>query len=286
MVLADVLGRSWTLPIRNFGTPGAFLALYPDEQGPDAPTVLLPRNELPAIAKLGDELEVYLYLDSEGRPVASLTPAKLEMGEVAFLEVKATSEFGAFVDWGLPKQLLVPFSRQTRQLSVGDREPIGLYLDSSGRLAGTMRVAEMLHDDASEFELDEWVQGEAWRNDPEIGLFVIVERQFVGMVPRFEPHTLARGEAARFRVTHLLEDKKMELSLRAHAHEQLAGDAERVLSVLMRPTAPRIGDRSSPEEIRQLFGLSKKAFKRALGTLLREGVVELDAEGWAQPRKP
>jgi predicted RNA-binding protein (virulence factor B family) len=127
--------------------------------------------------------------------------------------------------------------------------------------------------------VDEYVNGEAWRNDPEIGLFVIVEKEFVGLVPKSEPHNLSRGEAARFRVSNVLNDGKIELSLRAHAHQELAGDAQRILEVLSRPNPPRVGDKSSPDEIRRLFGLSKKAFKRAAGRLLKERAVSIDEAG-------
>ena len=158
---------------------------------------------------------------------------------------------------------------------------IGLYLDDSGRFAGTMKVSEMLgrgrHD--VEWKEDEWVEGEAWRNEPEIGLFVIVERAFVGLVPFTEPHSLSRGQAARFRVTNILRDGKIELSLRKHAHEELADDAKTILEALRRPNAPRIGDKSSPDEIRDAFGISKKAFKRAVGRLLKERSVAMGPDG-------
>ena len=208
--------------------------------------------------------------------------AKLELGQVAFLEVTALSSFGAFVDWGLPKELLVPFAEQTAEMRVGERYAIGLYVDSSGRPAGTMRVAEMVGrpDAQIAWKPDEWVEGEAWRDDPEIGLFVIVEKELVGLVPRAEPHSLSRGQAARFRVSNVLPDGRIELSLRGYAHQELASDGKRILALLSREDAPRIGDRSSPEEIRRLLGLSKKAFKRAAGRLLKEGAVSLDGEGF------
>jgi predicted RNA-binding protein (virulence factor B family) len=193
--------------------------------------------------------------------------------------VTDVTKFGAFVDWGLPKELLVPYPLQTRDVRVGEKHPIGLVRDDTGRLAGTMRVAEMLRD-VGEFELDEWVTGEAWRNEPQLGLFVIVKRRFVGLLPAFEPHALTRGEAARFRVTNILRDGKIELSLRGHAFEEVEKDAARVLAVLTSKTAPRVGDHSSPEEIRRLFGLSKKAYKRVIGHLLKNGKVSLDREGF------
>jgi predicted RNA-binding protein (virulence factor B family) len=142
-----------------------------------------------------------------------------------------------------------------------------------------MRIREMLGE-RGEFQLDEWVDGEAWRSEAGLGVFVIVERKYVGLLPAAEPNALSRGEAAHFRVTNILPDGKIELSLRAQAHEELANDARRVLAALATPGRPKVGDRSSPEEIRALFGLSKKAFKRAVGRLLKEGEVTMDREGF------
>lgn len=261
-------------------TPGAFLAVSSGEVGEGAPVVLLPRAEIPKGAAVGDELLVFIYLDSEGRPIATTRTPKLELGEVAFLKVTACTSFGAFVDWGLPKELLVPFAQQTRELRVGDSVPIGLYIDPSGRLAGTMRVTEMLESEASGFELEDWVEGEAWRYQPELGLFVIVRRRFLGLVPKHEPHALRPGQAARFRVSNLFDDGKMELSLRGHAHQEIAGDARKLLERLRAPGAPRVGDHSSPDEIRRIFGLSKKAFKRAVGSLLKQRRISIDDAGF------
>ncbi|AUX23406.1 RNA-binding protein [Sorangium cellulosum] len=280
----DLLGRLVTLPIRRFGPPGAFLSPDPGDLRPSAPVLLLPGGEVPEGAKEGDTLEVFVHLDSEDRPIATTRRPKIALGEVAFLPVTDVAPFGAFVDWGLPKELLVPRAEQTRDLRVGQRHPIGLVVDRTGRLAGTMRVSEMLRDQG-EFDLDEWVEGEAWRNEPGIGLFVIIERRFVGLVPADEPHGLARGEAARFRVTSVLTDGKVELSVRGHAHEELESDAEEVLARLSRPGAPRVGDRSSPDEIRAIFGLSKKAFKRAVGRLLKRRAVAIDGEGFVVPHR-
>lgn len=268
-----LLGRSATLPILRFATPGAYLRVGPDE------AVLLPGSEIPQGAEVGDELEVFVHRDSAGRPVATMRRPKVELGEVAFLECTSVTKYGAFFDWGLAKELLVPFSEQTVDPVVGARHPIGLYLDDTGRLAGTMRVSEMLRGETDEWHLDEWVEGEAWRNHPDIGLFVIVERSFVGLVPASEPHALRRGEVSRFRISHVLPDGKLELSLRGHAHEEIERDAQHVLATLRRPGAPRIGDRSSPEEIRRTFGLSKKAFKRAVGRLLKTRALAFDREG-------
>jgi len=202
----------------------------------------------------------------------------LEPGDVSFLTVTALTSIGAFVDWGLPKELLVPFAEQTRELEIGERVPIGVFVDNTGRFAGTMKVREMLTS-TGEFEPDEWVAGEAWRKEPGLGVFVIVERRFLGLVPESEPNTLQRGHAAKFRVARVLRDGKIELSLRGHVHEQIEQDAQHVLSVLLQPSAPKLSDRTPPERIRSELGLSKKAWKRALGRLLKEGLVQLNADG-------
>ena len=280
-----LLGRLVTLPVRRFGPPGAFLGVEAEDPRPDAPTILLPRGEVPEGAREGDALSVFVYLDSEDRPIATTREPRLTLGEVAFLRVTDLARFGAFVDWGLPKELLVPHAEQTRDLRVGDRHPVGLFVDDTGRLAGTMRVSEMLGA-GGDFDVDEWVAGEAWRKEPGLGVFVIVERRFVGRLPESEPNTLARGEAARFRVASVLPDGKIELSLRGHAHEEVERDAQRILAALARPGAPRVGDRSSPEQIRALFGLSKKAFKRAAGRLLKERAAAVDRDGFLVPNRP
>jgi predicted RNA-binding protein (virulence factor B family) len=272
-----LLGRFATLEIRRFGGPGAFLA--EKGSGAQASTLLLLGPEIPDRARVGDEVAVFVALDSEGRLLATTRIPKLELGEVAFLRVTACTEFGAFVDWGLPKELLVPFAEQTTKMRVGESYPVGLYIDNSGRLAGTMRVTELLGVPGGAFARGAWVEGEAWRDDPDIGLFVIVERRFLGLVPRHEPHTLSRGQAARFRVAHVHPDGKLDLSLRAHAHQELERDAQSILTLLGRPGAPRVGDGSDPEQIRALFGLSKKAFKRAVGRLLKERLVAIDERG-------
>jgi predicted RNA-binding protein (virulence factor B family) len=164
-------------------------------------------------------------------------------------------------------------------MHVGEKYAVGLFVDDTGRLCGTMRVSEMLRE-KGKFAAGEWVLGEAWREEPHIGLFVIVERAFVGLVPKTEPHGLSRGDAARFRIANVLPDGKIELSLRGPAHEEMANDAKRILETLARAGAPKVGDRSSPEEIRATFGLSKKAFKRAVGRLLKERALTIDKDGF------
>ncbi|MFO0611422.1 MAG: S1-like domain-containing RNA-binding protein [Polyangiaceae bacterium] len=278
--IADLLGRAHRLTVVRDSPHGLFLTADP-AKGDGAPVVLLPRNEAPKGAKPGDELEAFVYLDSDDRPIATLRPPRVQLGEVAFLRIADVTDVGAFADWGLVKQLLVPHAEQTQRLRVGDRHPIGLYLDRSSRLAGTMRVTEMLRD-KPDLERGRWVEGEAWRREERIGVFVILEKRCVGLLPSDEPNTLARGEARRFRVSNVLADGRVEVSLRGLTSEVLEDDGQRIVDVLARRPELRVGDASSPDELRAHFGLSKKAFKRALGGLLKRGAVRLDEEGFVE----
>ncbi len=275
----SLLGTHVSLRIRRFAPAGAFLAVNDRDESDEAETILLPDREMPADAKAGDRVTVFIYLDSDDRVIATTREPKLALGEVTFLEITSVTAIGAFADWGLGKELLIPYAEQSRDLHVGERQPIGLYLDKSSRLAGTMFVTDMLSGVPRGLVRDAWLPGEAWRNDPDIGLFVILERTFVGLVPASEPHRLHRGDTAKFRVANILPDGKVVLSLRQHAHKELETDAATILSVLSQPGAPRLGDRSDPEAIRDVFGLSKKAFKRAVGKLLKDRAVTIDESG-------
>jgi predicted RNA-binding protein (virulence factor B family) len=277
-VFDALLGQRTALVVQRLTSSGALLGQSADTSG-SQPSLTLPRAEVPEHTRVGDEVTVFVYLDSAAKLMATTRDVKLVVGQVTFLTITACTDVGAFADWGLPKELLVPFAEQSSELAVGQRHPIGLYVDKSGRLSGTMRVSPLLSAGELQVAQDQWIDGEAWRNDPEIGLFVILKKTCVGLVPRHEPHTLSRGDAARFRVTHVLPDAKISLSLRALAHEQLDLDAERVLALLKRPNPPKLGDHSPPEQVRQLLGLSKKAFKRAVGSLLRQRRVQMDDEG-------
>lgn len=264
----ELLGRTSKLRVARFSAPGAYLA------APDEKEILLPNAEVPRDLKEGDELEVFVHLDSDDRPIATLRTPAVKLGEVAFLEVKDIAPFGAFVDWGLVKQLLVPMAEQIHDVHVGERHPVGLIVDRTGRLAGTMRVSEMLRAKPGA-KLGDWIEGEAWRNDAAIGVFVILDKTYVGLLPKTEPHELKRGAHAKFRVVHVHLDGKIELSLRGASHDERDADGKKILDVLAREPSLRVSDDSTPEEIRARFGLSKKAFKRAAGGLLKSGAIEV-----------
>lgn len=275
------LGQVVRLLVVAVGRDGIWLARPTAPQGD---TIRLAVDDVRTSVVAGDTPEVFLGEDRTGRPIATRRRPRIALGEVSFLTVTASSALGAFVDWGLSEPLLVPREEQTWDMVRGDRYPVGLILAASGHLIGTMRVAEMLHG-VGAFTEGEWVRGEAWRHDEQRGVFVILQRRYVGLLPSEEPHSLAEGEEADFRIAQCLSDGKVVLSLRRHAHEEISRDAQHVLTVLSEENAPAMGDDSSPEQIRLRFGLSKKAFKRAVGRLLRQGDVVLDRGRIAVRRK-
>lgn len=279
MALTDVLGRTTPLVLERIDGRFAYLRLPPPAVHSEP--IVVARVELPPGIREGSTVEAFVLQDAQGQWTASFEQPKLQVGEVAFLRVASVVEFGAFVEWGLRKDLLVPSAEQGRALHSGETQPFGLILDRRGRLTGTSHFRKLLDLVPAPFAEGVWVEGEAWRNEPGIGLFVIVAKRWLGLVPAAEPHTQERGQAARYRVSQVLADGKLELSLRGPARDELENDAERILAILQRPNPPKVGDETSPDQVRALFGISKKAFKRALGVLLKRDAIQLDGNGFA-----
>jgi predicted RNA-binding protein (virulence factor B family) len=275
MNLDDLIGTITTLRITRLARADALLAAS-EEKG--APRIIIARDELPRDAVVEDGVRVFVHLDADGDVVATTHMPKLVRGEVTFLQVTGVTPFGAFVDWGLKKDLLVHNRYQTGAVRVGSRHPFGLILDDTGRLTGTMKIRELVVP-PTDMEADAWVDGEAWREEPDLGLFVILQKRYLGLLPAREPHRLKQGEKASFRVAEVLPDGKVVLSLRAPVAEQMGADATQLLTHLRTPGALPISEAWSPERIAQVFGMSKKAFKRAVGRLLKDERVTIHPDG-------
>jgi predicted RNA-binding protein (virulence factor B family) len=293
--MESLLGRVAALVVKRIDAEAVWLMprqTPEQDKGQDKAKTLpipLPVSELPEgedakALKVGASVTVFVYLDSEDRPITTTRTPKITLGEVDFLMVTDLAPFGAFVSWGLKKDLLVPHREQVRRMRVGERHAVGLYIDDTGRLAGTTRVSEMLRA-AAPFSRDAWVPGVAWREEAGLGLFVILEKKYLALLPSSEPHRLYPGDAARFRVAHMHPDGKTEVSLRGLKHEEMEADAARLLEVLRAPRPPRLGDATPPERIRSVLGISKKAFKRAAGRLLKMDHVEIDPAGFLRAKE-
>ena len=238
--------------------------------------VLLPAKQAPDGVQTGDRLEVFIYRDSKDRLIATTAEPKITLQQVARLRVAQVGRVGAFLDWGLEKDLLLPFKEQTRKVAAGEECLAALYIDKSDRLCATMNVYPYLEKD-SPYRKDDMVEGTIYEISENFGAFVAVDDRYSALVPKKEYYGNARiGDRVSARVTAVKEDGKLDLSLRAKAYLQIEKDAEKVLSVIDSfDGALPFTDKASPEVIRREMQMSKNEFKRAVGHLLKEGRIEI-----------
>lgn len=250
--------------------------------GSDEQRVLLPKKQVPEGIDLGDPIEVFLYKDSDDRLIATTNEPKIQLGELAVLEVADTGKFGAFLNWGLEKDLFLPFKQQTTKLSKGDKCLVSLYIDKSERLCATMKVYELLSKE-SPYQKDDMVEGIVYGLSQEYGAFVAVDNKFSALIPKKEASTRLRiGQTVQARVTAVKADGKLDLSVRDKIPMQMDKDAELILARLQEygGTLP-FTDKADPEVIKREFDLSKNAFKRAVGRLLKEEKIVINEKNIA-----
>lgn len=256
------------------------IGVYLTEIDDDSEKVLLPRRLVPENIEINDILNVFIYKDSEDRPVATTEEPKLTLGEVGVLEVIQVTEIGAFLDWGLPKDLLLPFIEQTTEVQEGKKYLVGVYLDKSERLCASMKVSSFLVVDSPYKENDK-VKGTIYSIDEEFGAFVAVDNKYEALVPNKEIDTeLEVGQVVEGRVTSIKEDGKIDLSLKKKAYKQMKDDTKTLLEFIEENGGEIfINDKSSPEEIKKQVNMSKNAFKRAVGGLFKERKIEFTDGG-------
>ena len=239
--------------------------------------VLLPKKQVPEGIEPGDPVEVFVYKDSDDRLIATTKEPKIELGELAVLEVADTNKFGAFLDWGLEKDLFLPFKQQTAKVGKGDKCLVSLYIDKSERLCATMRVYDMLRTD-SPYQKNDIVQGIVYDISENFGVFVAVDHQFSALIPKKEAkQSFHVGQAVTARVTAVKADGKLDLSVRDKIPMQMDKDANMIWERL-EDYGGRLpfNDKADPEVIQKEFGLSKNAFKRAVGRLLKEQKIVIE----------
>ena len=274
------LGRKQKLTVVKKVEFGVYLS--ESREAAEKERVLLPAKQVPQGTDEGDVLEVFLYRDSRDRMIATTREPKLTLGGLAVLQVVQTGQIGAFLDWGLEKDLLLPFREQTVKVHTGDQVLVSLYLDKSSRLCATMKVYPFLKTN-SPYAIGDTVDGLVYEISGNFGVFVAVDNQYSGLIPKREAQAGYRvGQNLKLRVTEVKEDGKLTLSARGKAYEQIREDSENVLQVIREFAGVLpFDDKASPEVIQREFGLSKAAFKRAVGRLLKEKQVELrDGKIW------
>ena len=243
----------------------------------DREKVLLPKKQVPEGMEIGDELDVFIYRDSLDRLISTTSQPYINLGGMAVLEVKSVSKIGAFLDWGLEKDLFLPFKEQTCMVSQGKSYLVYLYIDKSNRLAATMKVHKYLKP-ANQYQKDDMVSGIVYEINREIGAFVAVENEFYGLIPKKEMQKqITVGDEVSARVTEVREDGKLNLSPNKKAYMQMDEDAENILKVIEEYDGVLpYGEKVSPEIIARDFGLSKNAFKRGLGRLYKLGKIDIE----------
>ena len=240
--------------------------------------VLLPRSQVPEGTAIGDELEVFLYKDSEDRLIATRKEPKLTLHQVGYLTVIQVSRIGAFLDWGLDKDLLLPYHEQPRdRVKEGQTVLVAVYLDKSERLCATMNVYPWLRTD-SPYQTGDQVTGIVYETSRNFGAFVAVDSIYSALIPRRElTREYKPGDIVQARVTSVKPDGKLDLSVREKSYLQIDADVETILGML-RDGGGSIPftDKASPEEIREKAHMSKNEFKRAIGHLLKENKISIE----------
>lgn len=256
---------------------GIYLAENPE----DETRVLLPAKQVPEDVRVGERLRVFLYKDSKDRLIATTNTPKLELGKLAALEVLELGKIGAFLDWGLEKDLFLPFKEMTRKVQPGDEILVTLYIDKSRRLCATMKgIYDLLSTD-SPYRVGDSVEGRVYEFSDNFGTFIAVDDRYSAMVPKHEDCSFLRiGDLVQARVTGVKPDGKLDITLREKAYLQINPDAEKVMSVIEEYAGVLpFNDKASPEVIKRETGLSKNAFKRAVGHLYKERKIEITEKG-------
>ncbi len=269
-----LLGRKQTLTVVKKVEFGIYLAEDKNAEAKDR--VLLPAKQVPEGTKEGDTLEVFIYKDSSDRLIATTREPKLQVGEVGVLPVQQVTRIGAFLDWGLEKDLLLPYHEQTLRVREGENCLVALYVDKSSRLCATMKVYHYLSK-RTPYIVGDQVKGRVYEISDRFGVFVAVDDKYSALIPAREAKGKYRpGQILDLRVTEVKEDGKMNVSDRQKAYLQIDEDAKMVMGVIdeFAGVLP-FDDKVSPEVIKREFGLSKNAFKRAVGHLLKEGKIEI-----------
>ncbi|QTO27037.1 MULTISPECIES: S1 RNA-binding domain-containing protein [unclassified Bacteroides] len=243
--------------------------------------ILLPTRYVPEDCKVGDWLNVFLYLDNEERLIATTLTPLVQVGEFACLEVSWVNQFGAFLNWGLMKDLFVPFSEQKMKMQVGNKYVIHVYIDDeSFRIVASAKVDRYLSKEKAPYQPGEEVNILIWQKT-DLGFKAIIENMYSGLLYDSEIfQTLHTGDTLKAYIKQVREDGKIDLILQKPGFEKV-DDFSKTLYHYIADHGGRIGlnDKSPAEEIYDVFGVSKKTFKKAVGDLYKKRLILLHEDG-------
>ncbi|TAL59052.1 MAG: GntR family transcriptional regulator [Bacteroidetes bacterium] len=270
----------------NLGVYNSLAVLRRAEQGfylgdDSGESVLLPNKYIPEGVGIGDTLDVFVYNDSEDRIIATTLTPKFTLNKFACLEVVNVTNNGAFLDWGLAKDIFVPFNEQSQKLEVGQHPIAFLYLDKlTNRLAASCKLNKFLNKDTigvKEKEEVELLIGEM----TDIGINVIINDRYKGILYRNEIfQTLRYGDRMKGYIKKIREDNKIDVSLERLGYEKVQPSEEKILAKLKENKGfLKLNDYSSPEEVTAVLEMSKKTFKKAIGSLFKQRKIRIEERG-------
>ena len=238
--------------------------------------VLLPKKQVPEGLKAGDEIEVFVYKDSDDRLIATVNKPFVTLHKVARLKVSQVTKIGAFLDWGLEKDLFLPFAQQTYRVKEGDDILVSVYIDKSERVAATMKIYPYL-EHATGIKAEDVVEGTVYEISDNFGAFVAIDDKYQGLIPKRELYgDVEVGRKVNARVISVREDGKVNLSIRKKSYLQIESDAEKLIEIIKSYDGVLpFTDKASPEVIKRETGMSKNEFKKAVGNLYKNRVIEI-----------
>lgn len=271
------LGKYNTLTILRDTKVGLFLG-----NGNEAEDILLPNKYVPNEFEIGEEISVFVYLDHEQRPVATTLEPYILLNEFALLRVNYTNQIGAFVDWGMEKDLLVPFKEQARPMETGKRYLVYLYLDEkTNRLVASSKTNQFLSNDhltIQQFDEVDLIVSHI----TEIGINVIINEQHKGLLYKDEvfDENIRTGDRLMGYIKNIRPDNKIDVSLQKQGYENVEPNAEKIIFELRASRGfLRLTDNSHPEDIKTVLKMSKKTFKKAIGALYKNRQIDIKEDG-------
>ena len=272
------LGEFQKLIIKRFKNNGAYIGLKDVKN--EKLDILLPKKEVLETDKVDDEIEVFVYKDNQSRFVATRKKTKISLGKLETLEVMDISKIGAFLDWGLEKELFLPFKEQTMKLEKGRKYLVALYIDKSERLCATMKIRDYLTSD-SPYKEGEWVEGIIYSIHKDYGAFVAVDKKYDAMIENKDIiGVLEIGEPINFRISKVKKDGRLNLVLKNLSYVEINDNAEILFNIIKdRGGFLDLNDKSEPEKIKEICGMSKSSFKKAVGRLLKNKKIQFEGNG-------
>lgn len=247
---------------------------------PDHEGILLPNKYVSDETDIGEEVSVFVYYDSEGRLIATSSVPRLQAGQIGMLKAVSVTDFGAFLDWGLDKDLLLPKIEQTCAIEVGENYLVYVDIDRKGKIYASMNIQNRL-EPAKGFFPDDRVEGIVYKIVPGIGAFTAIDNKYIGLIPNKELfRKISVGDRISARVCSVKKDGKIDLTVRDRSYVEIDADSQKIYEYLTsHGGSAAFNDKSPPELIKEVFGISKASFKRAVGKLLKEGRIRFEGPG-------